>query len=338
MWKLRGLSVVALLALVPAAGSCWTGNTWGSMTRTDIENIAKTMVDPTWSTSGFTNLMNASSGSTRYFAAGTYKGIAYSQHDPQENWSEFASKINTNNNGNDCSGFVSICWKLPFRWSTYDFEAAAANGSSYVVKLGNIGDCDIASLVRGDCCVDNYSHMVIFDAYSSSGGITTMEQTPNFARRGRQWTWSGLQSFRPIRRTNLSGGTSQAIYTMDNSDSGFTASSNWATGTSAADKFGTSYRYHSTQAISDVASWNINVTIAGTYRVQAWWSAGSNRSPSISYKLPSGTNVAVNQQTMGGLWNTLGTISLGTGVRTTTLSCWATTGYVAVADAIRYIP
>jgi hypothetical protein len=54
--------------------------------------------------------------------------------------------------------------------------------------------------------------------------------------------------------------------------------------------------------------------------------------------MPNGTNVYVNQQVNGGMWNVLGSVSLGTGARITTLSCWATTGFVSVADAIRYGP
>lgn len=339
MFKLRGVYVLAAviaLLFLPNMSWSWSGNTWGSMTRTDIENIAKGMMDPSWSTSGFTNLISGSTYHT--FAAGTYKGIAYTQNNPQENWAEFASKINSNDNGNDCSGFVSICWKLPSRWTTTTFESGAANGSSYVVKLGNVGDCDIAALVRGDACVDGGSHIVIFDAYSSSGGITTMEQTPYTARRGRAWTWSGLNTYRPIRRQNLTSTPGLPTYTLDNANAGFTASANWATGTSSTDKYGTNYRYRSTAAISDGASWSINVGTAGTYRIQAWWAQGTNRSANVAYKMPNGTNVYVNQQANGGKWNVLGSVSLATGARVTTLSCWATTGFVAVADAIRYGP
>lgn len=115
-------------------------------------------------------------------------------------------------------------------------------------------------------------------------------------------------------------------------------SANWVTATSSSDKYGSSYKWRSTEAISDAATWTMNVGVSGTYKVQAWWPAGSNRSPSAPYILPNSSVVNVNQQANGGKWNNLGSVSLGTGNRTTSLSCWAATGYVVVADAVRYTP
>lgn len=127
-------------------------------------------------------------------------------------------------------------------------------------------------------------------------------------------------------------------YTLDNNQSGFAASANWATSTSAADKFGADYRWRSTAAISDRASWAITVGTAGSYKIQAWWPAASNRAPAADYTMPNGAVATVNQQLNGGKWNVLGTVSLGTGAQTTYLSCWEATGYVVVADAVRYGP
>ena len=145
-------------------------------------------------------------------------------------------------------------------------------------------------------------------------------------------THYGLAAYTPGSNPGL------PTYTLDNNQSGFAASANWSTGTSAADKFGADYRFRSTAAISDRASWTITVGTAGTYRVQAWWSAGTNRAPSADFELPNGAGVAVNQQANGGKWNVLGSVSLAAGARTTYLSCWEATGFVVVADAVRYGP
>ncbi len=115
-------------------------------------------------------------------------------------------------------------------------------------------------------------------------------------------------------------------------------SSGWSTGTSAGDKYGSDYKYKSTAAVSDPATWSINVGTAGSYKIQAWWPAGTNRSLGSPFVLPNGATVNANQQINGGKWNTLGTVSLGTGTRDTQLSCWAASGYIVVADAIRYTP
>jgi hypothetical protein len=113
-------------------------------------------------------------------------------------------------------------------------------------------------------------------------------------------------------------------------------SAGWSTGTSAADKYGADYKYKSTAPVSDPATWTINVPTAGSYDISAWWPAGANRSASAPYILPNGNSVSKNQQTAGGQWNLLGTVSLGTGNQDTQLSCWTTTGFVVVADAVKY--
>lgn len=115
-------------------------------------------------------------------------------------------------------------------------------------------------------------------------------------------------------------------------------SATWVSSTSATDKYGADYKWRSTAAISDAASWTINVTVAGSYRIQAWWPAGSNRSATAPYILPNSAVVNVNQQANGGKWNTLGTQSLATGNRTTQLSCWTGAGFIVAADAVRYTP
>ena len=121
---------------------------------------------------------------------------------------------------------------------------------------------------------------------------------------------------------------------VDNTSSGFSVVGSWATSTSASDKYGSNYRYHSTAAVSEPASWTANLA-SGSWKISAWWSAGTNRSPAAPYILPGGTVVTVNQQANGGKWNLLGTRTLS-GSSTTQLSCWATSGYVVIADAIRY--
>ncbi len=128
---------------------------------------------------------------------------------------------------------------------------------------------------------------------------------------------------------------------IDNTSGSFYASGNWATGTSSTDKYGTNYRFRSTAAVSDAASWTPNIPSAGNWKVYAWWPKGTNRSPSAPYIVTStggNTTVKVNQQVNGGTWNYLGTFSLGAGTGyPTRLSCWTGTGYVVMADAIKWV-
>ncbi|MBA4149389.1 MAG: hypothetical protein H0X66_14840 [Verrucomicrobia bacterium] len=126
---------------------------------------------------------------------------------------------------------------------------------------------------------------------------------------------------------------------VDNSQSGFSASSSWITATSATDKYGSNYRYRSTQAISDQAIWTGNLATTKSYTVSAWWSQGSNRSataPYTVYHSGGSTTVQRNQQINGGSWRSLGSWTINSGSNQVRLSCWTTTGYVVIADAIKW--
>jgi hypothetical protein len=137
----------------------------------------------------------------------------------------------------------------------------------------------------------------------------------------------GLTAYTPL--------TAQT-YIIDNGTSGFSASSNWYASTNVAGYYGTNYHVRATASVSDPAQWTATVATSGNYQIYAWWTAASDRAPSAPYILPDGTIVKVNQQANGGQWNLLGTVSLSAGAQTTKLSCWTTSGYYVIADAIKY--
>jgi hypothetical protein len=127
--------------------------------------------------------------------------------------------------------------------------------------------------------------------------------------------------------------------TVDNSDAGFTTSANWITGTGATDKFGTNYRYRSTAAVSDSSTWTRTIGSTGNYYAYAWWPQGANRSataPYIVYHATGSTTVNKNQQANGGKWNQLGLWKMNAGSAQVKLSCWTTTGFVVMADAVNW--
>jgi len=134
--------------------------------------------------------------------------------------------------------------------------------------------------------------------------------------------------------TISSGGT-----VVDNSSAGFSTSANWSTGTSSTDKFGTDYRYRSTVASSDPATWNVSLGSTKTYAVSAWYPQGSNRSTTsgyIVYYNGGSSTVNVNQQINGGQWVSLGSFAMNSGANMVKLSCWTTTGFIVVADAVKW--
>ncbi|MFN7137775.1 MAG: peptidoglycan DD-metalloendopeptidase family protein [Limisphaerales bacterium] len=141
--------------------------------------------------------------------------------------------------------------------------------------------------------------------------------------------------------TTCQGGSSGTTVTVDNSSSGFSVVGSWSTGTSASDKYGSDYRFKSTAPVSEPATWTGNLTATRSYSVQAWWAAGSNRSasaPYIVYHASGSSTVNKNQQSNGGSWQVLGSFNCNSGNNQVKLSCWTTTGYVVIADAVRWVP
>ena len=133
--------------------------------------------------------------------------------------------------------------------------------------------------------------------------------------------------------------SSSVTHIVDNSNSGFSASSSWGSATWSSDKYGSSYRYRYTDAVSDPASWKVNISQAGNYKVYAWWTAASDRTGSAPYIIEhsSGSSVVYkSQKSKGGQWNLLGTYWLYAGNNNVLLSCWAEKGDKVVADAIKW--
>jgi N-acetylmuramoyl-L-alanine amidase len=149
---------------------------------------------------------------------------------------------------------------------------------------------------------------------------------------GQYWNWSKLMSI-----VNPPSGTTIVV---DNASSGFSASANWATGTSATDKYGADYRWRSAEAVSDVATFSANLPSGGTWTVYVWYPEGSNRSTETPFIIStsSGTHTEiVNQQITGGQWVSQGAYSMNAGANTVKVSCWVTAGAVVVADAVKWV-
>ncbi|WP_224369151.1 golvesin C-terminal-like domain-containing protein [Hyalangium versicolor] len=120
----------------------------------------------------------------------------------------------------------------------------------------------------------------------------------------------------------------------------FKVSSNWTVSSGTPGYYGSNYYFASTEALSDPATFRFNLAAAGTKTVQAWWTAGTNRSSAAPFIIwnADGTKlgtVYANQQANGGKWVTLGTFNFSAGWNEVQLSRWAAEGYVVIADAIR---
>lgn len=231
-----------------------------------------------------------------------------------------------NNNG--------YCWQM-----VYEKDVAWHAGNWWyncrsvgIEHGGYTANNDTATVCYDESALETKSCIIYYTVLWDRSHIVGHKEVPGATHTdpGVYWNWSYYMS-----KCNPNPNTPKT-YILDNNQAGFSVVGSWATGSSAADKYGADYRYKSTAAVSEPAKWTINVSSGGNYDISAWWCAGTNRSTAAPYILPNGANIKVNQQANGGKWNLLGTASLGAGNNTTQLSCWAATGYVVVADAIKY--
>jgi N-acetyl-anhydromuramyl-L-alanine amidase AmpD len=152
---------------------------------------------------------------------------------------------------------------------------------------------------------------------------------------GPNWDWNYYMSL-----VNQSGGGAELV--TDNATSNrFTASANWAIGTTNAQKYGADYRYAKPETISDAAWYKVNLPTSGSYDVYAWWPSGSiynDRTPYVINTTSGSQTVHVSQQSSGGVWNHLGTFNFAAGdANRIAVSRWTTgTGYV-IADAVKFV-
>lgn len=245
--------------------------------------------------------------------------------------------------GCDCSGYTAKAFAIPNYTATNVSAGHPYNTSSYYNDT-----CPYTHLV--DRSVGGYMTGWVY--LYSGGGHTGLFVSQNADGTWKCWEAKGsdygiVQSTRSIstlissnnyhRYDRDNWGTPPAEIIIDNTSTKFSCSATWATGTGAG-KYGADYRWRSTQAISDMATWTPGVS--GTYDVYAWWAAGTNRSTAAPFRITKSDGtvavVNVNQQINGGKWNLLGTFTLNTASKVQ-LSCWAPTGFVVVADAVRLV-
>jgi hypothetical protein len=123
----------------------------------------------------------------------------------------------------------------------------------------------------------------------------------------------------------------------------FEASSSWTDSTNVSGYFGDGYLWRKVGATTDLARFEFSLDAPHTMAVEAWWTAGSDRSTQAPFLMygPSDKLLAtayVNQQKSGGSWVKLGTYSFGKGWNAVALSRWTGGSGVVIADAVRVTP
>jgi hypothetical protein len=274
----------------------------------------------------YTNASRPGSNPINYVVIHKVQGSAASAASWFQNCAAGASAHFTFNNSTGyCYQSVyeaDIAWHAG-NW-TYNQQSVGIEHGGYVTSN------DTATVCYDESAIETKSCILYYTVTWNRSRIVGHSEVPGATHTdpGVYWNWSYYMS-----KCNPTPPPSGAQTYVDDTPA---VSAGWSTGTSAADKHGPDYKFKSTAPVSDAAVWTINVAAGGNYDISAWWPAGANRSATAPYILPNNATVPKNQQSAGGQWNLLGTIGLGAGNNDTKLSCWTTTGFVVVADAVKY--
>ncbi|MGI8907637.1 MAG: N-acetylmuramoyl-L-alanine amidase [Candidatus Sumerlaeaceae bacterium] len=212
------------------------------------------------------------------------------------------------------------------------WQGAVNAGPWYWEGHGNPG---VGLQVGTGCGINGDGRQELFAVGTDGNVYSKWQNAPNSG-----WSAWGTHGNPGVTLVGISAVPLPPDVIVDNSQAGFSVIGSWATGTSAADKYGADYRYRSASAVTEPATWAYTAAQTRSYQVYAWWSQGTNRSASAPYDISTaGGTVRVNknQQTGGGSWQSLGIFNINAGANTVKLSCWTTTGYIVLADAIKVV-
>ena len=168
---------------------------------------------------------------------------------------------------------------------------------------------------------------------------------------GPNWPWAAyLDSVRSYCGDTGGGGTppppppGTAIVVDSNNANNDAAKARidiagWTSSASTPGYYGSGYWY-ADAGTGSAATFNFYLPAAGTKTIEAWWTAGANRTASATFIAQTGSGAelgrrAVSQQSNGQQWVTVGTYAFSAGWNKVVLSRAGTAGKVVIADAIR---
>ena len=161
---------------------------------------------------------------------------------------------------------------------------------------------------------------------------------------GPNWPWTSY-----IQKINEAcgggGGGGEIIVDSNNANNDpnvaeMQVSANWTSASATPGYYGSGYWFADTAAISDGAVFWFHLDQGGSHTIDAWWTAGTNRSSSAPFVAfdASGNVVGTvhrDQRSGGGQWNQLGTWNFSAGWNSVVVSRWTGSGAVVIADAVR---
>jgi hypothetical protein len=147
--------------------------------------------------------------------------------------------------------------------------------------------------------------------------------------------------------TCVGGGTGSSAVIVDsnqaNNDSNGKVdlgSSAWVSSTNVSGFYGSGYYAAPTASVSDAMTFEFNLPAGGTKELFAWWTSGSDRSPTTPFVVfnAAGTSLGTvnkDQRVNGGKWVSLGRFAFTAGWNSVAISRWTTAGAQVIADAIK---
>jgi N-acetyl-anhydromuramyl-L-alanine amidase AmpD len=168
-------------------------------------------------------------------------------------------------------------------------------------------------------------------------------QPHNRTDPGAGWPWAHFRS-----RIDAHCGGSQSgelIVDSNNADNDpatgrIEVSASWISTRATPGYHGSGYFFAPTGAEADPAFFRFYLAAPATRSVDAWWTAGANRSPRAAYHAVDAAGrqlgtVQVDQRADGGRWNPLGSWHFPAGWNSIQLSRAGPRGCVVIADAVR---
>ena len=233
------------------------------------------------------------------------------------------------------TGIETFCWGSGST-SSFDLRDKVQAEAVAMWPLSNRGGKTANYVVIKNTSMPAELHEMAF--ITNTGDRVYLGSSTNRNNHAKSELFAIQRHYGIAKYTPTSGGGGGFTTTLENGSAAWSASASWIATTSTPGYSGANYAYRSTVAASDAATWTFTAPAAGSYKVEAWWVAGSNRSATAPYIVDASTGsvtVSKDQQSGGSAWQNLGTFSFAAGTNTVRLSAWTTVGFVVVGDAIR---
>lgn len=190
-------------------------------------------------------------------------------------------------------------------------------------------------------CAISKAHGVPRDKYHIVGHAQL--QPYDRADPGPNWPWATYLA----RINQHCDASSPGVLVVDSSNANndpakarTTVSAGWISGSAKPGFYGTGYWFATTAPDPGAAAFEFFLPAAATKTIDAWWTAGADRSSAAPFGVYNAQGVElglvkVDQRSNGSSWEKLGTFKFSAGWNRVLLSRSAPAGAVVIADAVR---